>query len=71
MQETNSGLVYTFGQLTEPSAMRGEMADSFRQYRNFFATYDPRQVDMTLFESYSARVVTGRLAEMLNQIVPL
>jgi hypothetical protein len=70
MQETNSGLVYTFGQLTEPSAMRGEMADSFRQYRNFFASYDPRQVDMTLFESYSAREVTGRLAEMLNQIVP-
>ena len=69
LDETGSGLVFTFEQVGEVETIAYQLAESFGRFRAFTKSFDPAKVDMGRFESYSARTVTGKLVELLNRLV--
>lgn len=68
LDETGSGLVFTFEQVGKVETIAYQLADSFSRFRAFTKSFDPAKVDMGRFETFSARTVTGKLVELLNRV---
>lgn len=69
IRESGSGVVLDFdGEAAVPEIEKRFNA-TFKEFRAFFNSFNPEQVDMNKFDSYSAKNVTRKLADLLNQVL--
>jgi len=68
IRSTGAGIVLAFEGEEGVPGIAGEFAHVFGQYVSFLETFSPAQVDYRVFDQFSARAVTGKLAELLNKI---
>lgn len=69
IRRTGAGRVLAFDGENGLETIRNEFIDTFQSYRDFAHSFDPTSVDHEAFEEYSARRVTGILADALNQAI--
>jgi len=71
IRESGSGVVLDFdGEAAVPEVEKRFNA-TFKEFRAFFNSFNPEQVDMKKFDSYSAKNVTRKLAELLNRALEI
>lgn len=69
IRQSGAGIVYGFNGEKEMAMMKKNFASSFVQWKHFREHFKKEQVDMQLFEKYSAKNVTKQLAVLLNEVV--
>ena len=69
IQSTGAGRVLTFDGESEVEQIKASFPSVYREFRAFASSFDPDTVDHAAFEAFSARNVTGILADALNQAV--
>jgi len=67
IQQTRAGMTLEFDGEANVEIIQRNFWDEFDRFRDFAGNFDPRDVDQTAFESYSARTVTGILASALDR----
>ncbi len=68
IEETNAGQTLCFNGELGLNKIDGEFVESFLKFRCFKMNFNPEQVNHTLFEEYSAKSVTKKLAESLDSV---
>jgi hypothetical protein len=68
IRSTGAGIVLSFDGEAGVSGIADDFVPAFQQYSTFTTDYIPGNVNYSLFEQYSAKAVTGKLAELLNQV---
>jgi len=68
LRETGAGQVLDFPGEAGVDGIADRFIDTFRAFRSFADTFDPRQVDRKAFDAYSARAVTRQLADLLDRV---
>ena len=69
LRQTGAGIVLAFDGRRGLGTIETTFTDTFRDFQAFASTFDPAVVDHTAFDAYSARSVTGLLADALDQAV--
>jgi hypothetical protein len=69
--QANAGIVLTFSGQDFLDNLRTAFIDYFNTYRKFASSFRYEQVDLKLFEQYSAKSVTKQLAALLDEAVKL
>lgn len=69
LRRTGAGKVLAFDGPHDLDTIQSSFPEVFRSYRAFAEDFDPSLVDHTAFEAYSAKRVTGLLAEALDQAI--
>ncbi|HTI11058.1 MAG TPA: hypothetical protein VL832_20950 [Puia sp.] len=64
-----TGLVLAFGGEPEIHRIENEFMAVFKKYTDFLENFNPQQVNMAAFEQYSAKNITGKLAELLEKCI--
>jgi hypothetical protein len=70
LRETNAGLTLCFNGELGLSKIEAEFVESFKEFRRFTINFNPAQVQHIVFEEYSAKSVTKKLAEALDSLFP-
>jgi hypothetical protein len=68
IRTTNAGVVLGFDGEEGVRSIADNFNGLFREYMVFAGEFSPANVNDTRFEQFSARSVTGRLAELLNKV---
>lgn len=71
VRRANAGVVLAFNGEPGVEEIKSYFADTFEFFKQFRDNFDPAQVNMNVFEMYSARNVTMQLAELFNQALDL
>ena len=71
IRQSNAGVVLAFAGGEGIHEIRDYFKDTFQFFREFAEGFDPAQVDMKVFDLYSARNVTMRLAELFDKALDL
>jgi hypothetical protein len=66
LRQSAAGLVLDFDGEEAVAAMGEDFASIFMQFKQFAQTFTPAQVNMEIFDSYSAKNVTKLLVALLN-----
>ena len=66
--DSNAGQCLTFNGEKEVSLVKSEFTNKIKSFREFASQYNAVQINQTLFEAYSAKSVTSKLVELLNQL---
>lgn len=69
LRQTGVGVVLPFDGPRGLDTIASSFLGAFRRFRAFAESFNPTEADHTAFEAYSARSVTGLLAEALNAAV--
>jgi hypothetical protein len=64
---SRAGMVLDFDGEKETGLIENRFADFFKEFLLFFEDFNPAQVDLQIFEQYSAKNVTRQLAGLLNE----
>ena len=64
-----AGLVLTFDGEKGIEKIEKDFSTVFKNFLSFAGTFEPRQVKLKVFETYSAKNVTKQLAELLNNAI--
>src|SRR6185312_17028365 len=67
ISESRAGMVLDFDGEREVGLIKSQFADFFKEFIHFFEGFNPAQVDLQIFEQYSAKNVTRQLALLLNE----
>jgi len=67
IQETGAGKVLAFDGETDLDTIEDTFTDTFLSFRDFATSFDPSTVNHDAFDAYSARNVTGLLADALDR----
>jgi hypothetical protein len=67
IRASRAGLVLDFKGENELSIIEKEFPANFKFFYTFLESFEPAQVDMAFFESFSAKAVTGQLVKLLNE----
>jgi hypothetical protein len=70
IRSTGAGIVLPFDGEDGVGAIETEFAPAFQRYTAFLGTFSPADVDSRIFDQFSAREVTRKLADLLDSIVP-
>jgi hypothetical protein len=70
IRKSNVGTVLDFNGESDIQIIEASFASIWNQYNTFRLNFKASEVDMKLFEAYSAQTVTGKLVSLLNKIVP-
>jgi hypothetical protein len=63
-----AGLVITFDGAEDIERISDTVAPIFSDFLNFMNGFNPNQIDQSVFDNYSAKSVTGKLADLLNKV---
>jgi hypothetical protein len=66
IRQANAGVVLSFNGEDDQDKINREFQSLFRNYISFLESFNPAQVDMQVFEQYSAKMVTCQLAELID-----
>lgn len=69
IRKSKAGLVLDFNGEPELDKIKSEFNAVLKSYLNFAKGFNPKEVDHTEFEKFSAYNVTGILAEALNKVI--
>jgi len=69
VQSSHAGMVLQFNGENDIETIRKTFMPTFSRFRDFIKTFSPQQVDMQVFELYSAASVTRKLAGLLDQVM--
>jgi hypothetical protein len=69
IRKAGAGLVLDFDGEQEVAMIQRSFAEIFGEYRTMIGTFDHSLVDMTIFRAYSAKNVTGQLAQYLDTAI--
>jgi hypothetical protein len=53
------------------NSIEHEFVPAVQAFKHFIQQFQPQQINMSLFEQYSAKAVTHQLAQLLNKAVAL
>jgi len=67
IRNARAGVVLSFDGEAELSLIKEHFKESFESFVMFMQHFDPKNVDMEIFDQYSAKSVTAKLADLLNQ----
>ncbi len=68
IRKAGAGMVLDYDGENDLIKIEKDFIPAFEKYWEWIKTFDPNAVDMNLFENYSARAVTGKLAGLLDKI---
>ena len=66
--DSNAGQCLTFKGEEDVSLVKLEFTNKIKSFREFASQYNAVQINQILFEAYSAKSVTSKLVEFLNQL---
>ena len=66
VRDTGAGRVLDFDGTSDVGKIEGMFSSKMSSFLNFAGDFDPSQVDQSVFEQYSARSATQKLARMLD-----
>jgi hypothetical protein len=69
IRQARAGIVLSFGGEEELPCLRREFIGALTDFRKFLAVFEKGQVNMDEFDKYSARNVTGQLANLLDDCI--
>jgi hypothetical protein len=69
LQKSKAGKVLSFDGENDLVTISQKFAILFFDFIKFINEFDPALIDETMFEEYSAKSVTGKLAALLNQVI--
>jgi len=69
IRESRAGMVLDFDGEKEVGLIENRFGPFFKEFLHFFEHFNPAQVDLQIFEQYSAKNVTCQLALLLNNIL--
>lgn len=69
IQKSGAGMVLKFNGENEVTKIEKDFAEYFKQWLQFKQNFNFENVQMNLFENYSAKNVTAKLANLLNQSI--
>ncbi len=69
VRSSGAGLVLAFDGEQGIGSIEKEFAGIFNEFLSFVAAFKPGQVKQEVFETYSAKNVTGKLVDLLNEAV--
>lgn len=67
IRKSAAGIVLDFDGENEVETISDKFPIAFSEYMSFLTAFNIQQVNMEIFESYSAKNVTGQLAALLNK----
>lgn len=65
-----AGIVLSFNGQQDNEKIKTSFAETFSSFRKFIFGFSSKNVDRSLFDDYSAHAVTGKLAGLLDNIIP-
>ncbi len=69
IRSANTGVVLDFDGESDVPRISREFIEVFERFTAYVRNFDPRQVNLSAFEQYSARSVTAQLAALLDKCV--
>lgn len=69
LRDSKAGKVFTFAGEADLAKINNGFNDIFAEFIPFMETFDPASVNEHVFEEYSAKAVTGKLVDLLNQVI--
>jgi len=69
IRNANTGVVLAFDGEKEIDRIKTEFSDVFQNFKEFMASFDPRQVNREAFDRYSAKNVTASLAALMEKSI--
>lgn len=69
LRNTGAGLVLPFDGEKAVAGISGAFTEIFPKYINFQRNFSPSRINYLLFDPFSAKAVTGQLADLLNNIL--
>ena len=69
LRDSKAGKVFTFAGETDLAKINKDFTEVFADFIAFMETFDPSAVNEHVFEEYSAKAVTGKLVDLLNQVL--
>ncbi len=69
LKNSNAGIVLDFNGEEDLNKISENFMTVFREFNSFKNQYSIAQVDMSYFEQFSAKAVTGLLANLLNKVI--
>ena len=70
IERSNAGLVLKFDGEKGLADIKGQFASCMSEFKNVLKEFKPENINMELFNQYSANAVTQQLVTLLNKIVP-
>ena len=71
VQQSKAGKVLAFNGEIGLNTIKDEFVKFFQTFHEFYQNFNPNQINYSLFEQYSAKNITGILAQLLDQAVAL
>ncbi len=68
IEDTNAGQSLCFNGDVDLGKIEDTFGEAFFEFRRFTMEFDPSQVNLAMFEEYSAKSVTKKLADALNSV---
>lgn len=68
--QSNAGLVLAFDGEKGLTDIKDQFAGCISDFKNILQSFKPENINMELFDQYSAKAVTRQLVLLLNEIVP-
>lgn len=69
LKQSNAAIVLSFKGEQDVNSIEQEFVPTVQTFKQFIAQFQPQQINMSLFEQYSAKAVTQQLAQLLNNAV--
>lgn len=69
LRESGAGMVLDFDGENEMDWIQKSFVPFFEKYITWIKTYDPAQINKEIFEEYSAKKITEKLAGLLNTVL--
>ena len=70
IENANAGLVLAFNGIEDIETVGKKFTQVWKKFEAYIKSFHPIEINMEVFEKYSASAVTKQLAAMLNKIVP-
>jgi hypothetical protein len=71
LKQSNAAIVLAFKGEQDINSIEHEFVPAVQAFKHFIQQFQPQQINMSLFEQYSAKAVTHQLAQLLNKAVAL
>ncbi|MEJ7587810.1 MAG: hypothetical protein WKI04_09655 [Ferruginibacter sp.] len=69
LEDSNAGVILPFDGEAGLNSVRNQFVPVFKRFFDFVKDFNPAQISHQSFERYSAKQVTGQLADLLKKIV--
>lgn len=69
LRTSNVGIVVTMNGEEDLDSLSAHFLEGLKQFQEFQQNFNPSKINKAAFDQYSAKAVTAKLVEKLNEIV--